>query len=329
MNRDNGTATGCAGGGYFVYPASKYGASEPIKTLRLLTYRDGQEDKEALRYLESLYAQFETYYGVQAGTFDINNVFKGVYDKLFCRSAVYRDDEMFDACKEVLKDAIINAQTGQSKFVYNMEYTGKMATYTFYTAPGYSVKVNGSVLASTVSEQGLKHTYTMDASAQNALTSVELVKDSQITKVDLYEVATERAVDLTASTFNVTVTEGSSLAYNETGYDFTIVSKNEKFFTPKITFNGLPDTFKVIEIDLENNTNQTTVMSLRFIYSDGSSETKDIGLTANTAKMVEVLSRNGKGKKITSVEIRFENRTSANGPLVGDRNVSIKGMRVR
>ncbi|MBE5736981.1 MAG: DUF4091 domain-containing protein [Clostridiales bacterium] len=329
MNRDNGTATGCAGGGYFVYPASKYGASEPIKTLRLLTYRDGQEDKEALRYLESLYAQFETYYGVQAGTFDINNVFKGVYDKLFCRSAVYRDDEMFDACKEVLKDAIINAQTGQSKFVYNMEYTGKMATYTFYTAPGYSVKVNGSVLASTVSGQGLKHTYTMDASAQNALTSVELVKDSQITKVDLYEVATERAVDLTASTFNVTVTEGSSLAYNETGYDFTIVSKNEKFFTPKITFNGLPDTFKVIEIDLENNTNQTTVMSLRFIYSDGSSETKDIGLTANTARMVEVLSRNGKGKKITSVEIRFENRTSANGPLVGDRNVSIKGMRVR
>ena len=85
------------GGGYFVYPASKYGASEPIKTLRLLTYRDGQEDKEALRYLESLYAEFETYYGVETGTFDINNVFKGVYDKLFCRSAVYRDDEMFDA----------------------------------------------------------------------------------------------------------------------------------------------------------------------------------------------------------------------------------------
>ena len=70
-------------------------------------------------------------------------------------------------------------------------------------------------------------------------------------------------------------------------------------------------------------------MSLRFIYSDGSSETKDIGLTANTARMVEVLSRNGEGKKIEAVEIRFENRTSTNGPLVGVRNVSIKGMRVR
>ena len=329
MNRDNGTATGCAGGGYFVYPASKYGASEPIKTLRLLTYRDGQEDKEALRYLESLYAEFETYYGVEAGTFDINDVFKGVYDKLFCRSAVYRDDAMFDECKEVLKEAIINAQSGESKFVYNMEYTGKMATYTFYTAPGYTVKVNGSVVESAVSGQGLKHTYTMDASLQNALASIELVKDNQSTTVALYEVATERAIDISASSFSVAVTEGSSLAYNETGCDFTIVSKDIKGFIPTITFNGLFENFSVIEIDLENNTNETTAMKLTFNYTDGSFESKDIGLTANTARMIEVLARNGEGKKIENVAIEFENRTSTRGPLVGPRQVSIKGMRVR
>ena len=332
MSRDNGRDTGCAGGGYFVYPASKYGASEPIKTLRLLTFRDGQEDKEALRYLESLYHEFADYYGVDASTFDVNNVFKGVYDKLFCRSAVYRDDVMFDACRDVLTDAIIEAQSGQSKFIYNMEYTGKMATYTFYTAPGYQVKVNGQVLPSAVSGQGLKHTYEMNASAQNALTSVELVKDNQITKVDLYEVATERAVDLTASTVNVTVTDGSTKTNNATGYDFTIVSKAEsRLFVPKITFTGLPTSFKVIEMDLENNTNEATKMNLKIVYTDGMSETKDIGLTENTSKMIEVLLRSGEGRKVQSVEIRFENTVTIDGVRVpvGTRYVSVKGIRVR
>ena len=332
MSRDNGSATGCAGGGYFVYPASRYGADEPIKTLRLLTFRDGQEDKEALRYLEGLYHEFANYYGVDESTFDVNNVFKGVYDKLFCRSAVYRDDAMFDVCREVLKDAIIEAQSGESKFVYNMEYTGKMATYTFYTAPGYQVKVNGQVVASTVSGQGLKHTYTMDASVQDVLSSIELVKDNQITKVDLYEVSTEKAVDMTANTFGVLVTAGSSVTKTATGYDFTIVSKaSDRLFIPKITFTGLPKTFKVIELDLENNTDEATMMKLRIVYTDGMSETKDIGLTANTAKMIEVLSRNGEGKKIQSVEIRFENTVTINGIKVpiGARSISVKGMRVR
>ena len=329
MSRDNGSATGCAGGGYFVYPASRYGADEPIKTLRLLTYRDGQEDKEALRYLESLYSGFETYYDVSEGTFDVNNVFKGVYDKLFCRSAVYRDDAMFDVCRDVLKDAIIEAQEGQSKFIYNMEYTGTTATYTFYTAPGYQVKVNGQVLSSDVSGQGLKHTYTMDASTQNVLASVELVKDGQTTKVDLYEVSTEKAIDITTNSFSVSVTEGSTFTKTATGYDFTIASKaGDKYFIPKITFDGLPTTFKVIEVDLENNTDELAMMLLRIVYTDGTNEEMDIGLTADTAKTVEVLSRKGSGKKIDSVQIRFENLTKEKLPIA-DRYISVKGMRVR
>lgn len=331
MSRDGGSATGCAGGGFFVYPASKYNADEPIKTLRLLTYRDGQEDKESLRYLETLYHEFAEYYGVDASTFDVNNVFKGVYDKLFCRAAVYRDDAMFDACRDVLTEAIINAQNGQSKFIYNMEYTGKMATYSFYTAPGYSVKVNGTTLPSAVSGQGLVHTYTMDAS-QGALASVELVKGNEVTKIDLYEVATERAVDMTVGTFSVAVTKGSALAKTATGYDFTIVSNpSDRLFVPKITFKGLPESFRIIEMDLENNTDEATMMKLRIVYTDGMSETKDIGLTANTAKMIEVLGRSGEGKKIASVEIRFENTKTVDGIKVpvDTRRVSVKGIRVR
>ena len=74
------------------------------------------------------------------------------------------------------------------------------------------------------------------------------------------------------------------------------------------------------------------MMKLRIVYTDGSNETKDIGLTANTAKSVEVLSRKGSGKKIDSVQIRFENLTKdeyGSDVPIANRYISIKGMRVR
>jgi ABC-type transport system involved in cytochrome bd biosynthesis fused ATPase/permease subunit len=84
-------------------------------------------------------------------------------------------------------------------------------------------------------------------------------------------------------------------------------------------------------MDLENNTDEATMMKLRIVYTDGMSETKDIGLTANTAKMIEVLGRSGEGKKIASVEIRFENTKTVDGIKVpvDTRRVSVKGIRVR
>ena len=84
-------------------------------------------------------------------------------------------------------------------------------------------------------------------------------------------------------------------------------------------------------MDLENNTNEATKMNLKIVYTDGMSETKDIGLTENTSKMIEVLLRSGEGRKVQSVEIRFKNTVTINGEevAVGNRYVSVKGMRVR
>ena len=326
------TVQAADGGGMWVYPAIKYGASEPIKTLRLLTLRDGQEERETLNYLDQKYAEYENYYGVEKGTFDINNVFKGVYDKLFCRSAVYRDDATFDMCRDVLKDAVINANNGQEKFIYTMDYSGKMATYSFYTAPGYQVKVGGTVLNTSASGSGLKHAYTMDASTTSVLSSIELVKDGQSKTIELYEVQSERAIDMTADNFTVSVSEGSTFTKNDNVFDFTIKSNgDDDYFLPMIKFTGVPSRFNVIELDLENLTDELVEMELRISYSTGVSETKDIGLTANTARMVEVLCRSLKDRTISSVSIRFKNKVEVGGEFVPvkDRNIKISGMRVR
>ena len=332
INRYMNGVIGAMGDGFFVYPASRYGASEPIKTLRLLAYRDGQEDMDALNYLESLYRNYETYYSVNEGTFDVNNVLKGVYDKIFCRSTAFSDDAVFDECREALKDAIMRATQGDDKFIYDMQYSGKSATYTFYTAPEYQVKVGATVLDRVASGNGYTYSYTMDAT-NGLLEEIELVKDgATVEKIALYEKSTERAVDMYADDFAVTVSDGSTATKKDTGYAFEINSSILKpTFIPRITFTGLPKTFNVIELDLSNTTDKAVKMTLKIVSTGGIAFSKEIGLTANTSATVEVWNGLSEGSKVKEVRIDFVNGegTGLSFRPLGKRTVEIMGIRLR
>lgn len=331
ISRNMGSAIGAMGDGYFVYPASKYGADEPIKSLRLLAHRDGVEDMEALNYLDSLYREYETYYGLPEGTLNVNNVFKGVYDKIFCRSTAFSDDAVFDECREALKDAILRATKEDHKFVYDIEYTGKVANYTFYTSADYQLKIGGTALIGEPCGDGYKYTYTINAAKSKLLGSVELVKGGAAQTIALYENTDAKALDMTASDFAVSVTEGSEYTAKGTGYAFTIRSNEaNEYFIPQITFTSIPDTFQVIELDLCNTTDVAVKMTLK-ITADGISVSKEIGLTANTTRTVEVLNSLSNGKKIEKISITFENQREVNGEfeMIGERTVEIMGMRIR
>lgn len=331
INRYMNGVIGAMGDGFFVYPASRYGASEPIKSLRLLTYRDGQEDMDTLNYLESLYREYETYYGVAEGTFDVNNILKGVYDKIFCRSTAFSDDEIFDECREALKDAVIRATKGNDKFIYDMQYEGKSATYTFYTSPEYQVKVGTTVLDRVACGNGYKYSYTMDAT-NGLLEDVELVKNgTTVETIALYEKPTERVVDMQANDFGVTVSDGSTMTQKDTGYAFAINSNLDDYFIPQIQFTSLPKTFDVIELDLANTTNQDVKMTLKIVSTGGIAFTKEIGLTANTSRTIEVWNGLAEGSKVESVNIAFENKVKV-GPIfvpLGERTVEVMGIRLR
>lgn len=331
INRYMNGVIGAMGDGFFVYPASRYGASEPIKSLRLLTYRDGQEDMDTLNYLESLYREYETYYGVAEGTFDVNNILKGVYDKIFCRSTAFSDDEIFDECREALKDAVLRATKGDDKFIYDMQYVGKNATYTFYTSPEYQVKVNGTALDRVACGNGYKYSYTMDAT-NGLLEDIELVKNGvTVETIALYEKSTERAVDMQANDFGVTVSDGSTKTQKDTGYAFAINSNLDDYFIPQIKFTSLPKTFDVIELDLANTTNQDVKMTLKIVSTGGIAFTKEIGLTANTSRTIEVWNGLAEGSRVASVNIAFENKVKVGSVFVplGERTVEVMGIRLR
>ena len=61
------------------------------------------------------------------------------------------------------------------------------------------------------------------------------------------------------------------------------------------------------------------------------SRAKEIGLTANTARTVEVLNELADGSKIASVCITFENQQEVNGSfvMIEDRTIQVLGMRIR
>jgi len=327
INRYMNGVIGAMGDGFFVYPASRYGASEPIKTLRLLTYRDGQEDMDTLNYLESLYREYETYYGVPEGTFDVNNILKGVYDKIFCRSTAFSDDEVFDACREALKDAVIRATKGEDKFIYDMQYSGKTANYTFYVAPEYEVRVNGTPLNRENCGNGYKYTYTMNAT-NGVLEEVQLFKDgAPVEMIELYEKPTDHTVDMQADDFGVEVSNGSTKAQKGTGYAFEMVGNAlNAYFTPRIQFTSLPKTFTVIELDLANLSDKAVKMTLKIVSSGGTAFTKEIGLTANTTATVEVWNGLKEGSKVAGVYIDFENKEFS---LSEKKNIEIMGIRLR
>ena len=331
LNRYMNGVIGAMGDGFFVYPASRYGASEPIKSLRLLTYRDGQEDMDALNYLESLYREYETYYGVEEGTFDVNNVLKGVYDKIFCRSTAFSDDAVFDECREALKDAILRATKGNDKFIYDISYAGKDVTYSFYASSEYQVRANGIMLDRVACGNGYKYTYTMDAT-NGLLQEVELVKGSEtVETIALYEKESERSVDMHAEDFAVSVSEGGSMEKKGTGYAFTINSSFDENFIPQIKFTSLPKTFNVIEIDLANTTNDAVKMTMKIVSTNGIAFTKEIGLAANTSRTVEVWNGLSSGSKVASVNIAFVNQEKV-GPIflpLATRTVEITGIRLR
>ena len=331
ISRTMGSAIGAMGDGHFVYPASKYGADEPIKTLRLLAYRDGQEDMDTLNYLESLYREYETYYGLEKGTLDVNKVLKGVYDKIFCRSTAFSDDAIFDECREAVKDAILRVTKGDSKFVYGIEYTGKDATYTFYTSPDYRVKVGGQELEREACGEGYKYTYTLDASTTKLLESIELV-GSKTETITLYEKPTTQAIDMHGEGFGVTASNGSERTVSGTGYAFTIRSNAaNEFFLPQIKFTGFPNNFQVIELDVTNTTDEAVAMKLKIVSTDGISVSKDIGLTANTSRTIEVLNELSEGSQIASICIVFENQKEVDGEfiIIGERTIEISGIRIK
>lgn len=337
VNKEEGLAAN--GDGFFVYPAAKYGADEPIISMRLVAYRDGQDDMDMINYLGALYSEYENYYGLEKGTLDVNRIIKPLYDRVLCNITAFAEESKeFDAIRATVKDLIINAKKDNgNKFVYYVDYNGNCAVYTFYTASGYTIKVNGQALESIVSGNGLKHVYSMNCANTSPLTSVEVVKGSDSETVKLFESNTMRAVDVSAADFEVAVSENSAFNKDTDNKSITFDIQGKMFddafdaglFVPRITFTSLKS-FKVLEYFCENTSDTDAKMTITVITKDGSSISYDVGLPAHTSDTIRCLNKYP-DKEIRSVSIGFINGYAEKDGyrLVDPRTIVISAMTVR
>ncbi len=325
------------GDGYLLYPASRYEADMPISTIRLLEYREGQDDLDMLNYLDTLYANYEEYYGVEEGEFSVNKILKGLYDSLFCRAVTYYADEAFDTVRQSVADAVLNAlDENGNKFIYTVDYNGKYADYTFYTANGYTLKANENALEGIGSGNGVKYTLRLDLSKTNVLTSVVLEKDGVSQTVHLYERATLTSKDLLANDYNVSVSKGSNFTKGETSIVFDIVSQLQATttqtlrFKPSIVLSTVSE-FDVLELDIKNLKNEAVDMKLVILSTDGFVCEADISLLENCEQMVEVLNKLPDGAKVKEIRIEFLNVYTEGEELVtyADRQIEVTGIRFK
>ena len=324
------------GDGYFVYPAGRYEAEYPIATIRLTSYRDGQDDLDMLNYLDELYKGYERYYGVETGTFDVNKTLKGLYDKLFCRAITYYADDCFQDVRQAVAAEIENVLYGENKFVYTVDYTGKYADYTFYTASGYTLTANGTALTGAASGEGVKYTLRVDLSVNSPLTSVLLEKEGDAETVALYEAPTLSSFDIFENGYTISVSSGSEMTKGETAYVFDIRSKiltslpQTLRFVPSITLKAA-ESFDVVELDLANLKAEAVEMKLVIYDAEGFTCEADISLSANRVQTVEILNRLPKNSKISQIRIEFLNVYSENSELqkYADRQISLSGIRFK
>lgn len=68
--RYNNGSNGTLGDGYLVYPGKKYNVDTFLPSIRLTTFRDGQEDLNMLYELENLLEKYGEFYGKTQGYFD-------------------------------------------------------------------------------------------------------------------------------------------------------------------------------------------------------------------------------------------------------------------
>ncbi|MBR4943730.1 MAG: DUF4091 domain-containing protein [Clostridia bacterium] len=325
------------GDGYLLYPASRYEAEMPISTIRLLEYREGQDDLDMLNYLDTLYADYEEYYAVETGAFSVNKVLKGLYDRLFCRAVTYYADEAFGEVRQAVADSVLNAlDENGDKFIYTVDYNGKYADYSFYTANGYTVKANGTALTGIASGSGMKYTFRVDLSTASVLSSVTLEKGSVSKVVNLYESETLKSKDVLADDYVVSTSDGSSFVKGENSIVFDIRSKTLATtpqtlrFKPSIVLSTISD-FSVLELDVKNLKDSAVTMNLVILSTDGFTSELDVSLLANGEQTLEVLNKLPKNSKVKEIRLEFLNVYSDGDILVeyDTRQIEITGIRFK
>ena len=310
------------GDGYLTYPGAKYDYDGFLPSLRLTSYRDGQEDYDLLRsYDEAL----STIYG---GEVTANDVFTSSYEALF-GGTIYNPSAVdFAAERKLLLDRAeaLNSATGLVAYVQEENNASKLIVL---AKEGSEIFVNGEKVTAQNTQYGVKYTATISGTVTVKATNGDSVAE--------YSLKSKKAK--TSATLDVSAMQmsESSLVYlSEAGLDMTIVGKGDTiiqinsfkpgFFIQPTTVGGNLKELDSLTLKIDNQSNQAYPIEIVFTMSDGTSITLEkytLQPGENTIDIRNIPLYYGfTGKKPERLRVIFPN--SENNVIIKERKVTLQ-----
>ncbi len=150
------------GDGFLLYPGRKYGSDKPFASLRLATYRDGQDDYDMLCVYEKLLNEHAAEYGL--GEINLSDYVQDLYDSLFEYANYATDDALIYAAREELAERIL-ALKNEDKLLVCADKNADGTALKIY-AKSATLTVNGESKTGEACGAGYVYTLAADSSAR-------------------------------------------------------------------------------------------------------------------------------------------------------------------
>ena len=258
------------GDGYMAYPGKKYGLDTFIPSIRMTTFRDGQEDYDLLCALDKTVEKKEEFYGLPVGEISTATQLSEYYEQLYTGTVYEPDDELFYSVRQQVVDMILS-QEGQSNYLLQTDVNKERAMANIYVANGYSVKVNGVEVVGQPSGQGYK--YTVEYSrTQDAKLDIQIMKDGVVVE-SYYVFLASKVVDVSLSTNSVYLSTDATAREVGDGLAVTLCSWGESnrdklSFVPSVGFTsgalGNLTEVSTISFVVTNLSHETISFGVRF-----------------------------------------------------------------
>lgn len=199
------------GDGFMVYPGKKYGMDTFIPSLRLTTFRDGQEDYDLLCVLDEKIRANEAFYGLPSGTVSSDVYVSDLYGKLYDGAVYNPSDADFYAVRRELFD-VLAEQDKESKLLLHKNVVGNRVECAVYLADGYELRVDGGT-DYTVTDAGRGKKYEFSRSLDSDATVRLSVTNGGEESTRNFFLASKRWQPTLGDGARFTATEGSNVTY--------------------------------------------------------------------------------------------------------------------
>lgn len=258
---------GTVGDGFMFYPGKKYGVDTFLPSIRLTTFRDGQEDYDMLCALDKIIAEKEAFYSLPNGTVSANTYVDDLYKSLYAGTVYNDDDALLYAARRQLAETVTTHRS-ETKFLVSTSISAGKAISEIYLSRDYEMTVNGNRLRpSGISGNGLKYTVTQMLDKEAVLDVVVTKGGDIVEKHNIFVAAETHSVALDEGVLYVSDT--GEVNYADNTASIVLKSKGGSLneiltFVPLVGFSGFGNTLDTVgDISFTLTNTMTVPLELR------------------------------------------------------------------